>query len=165
MFGHLVEAKVMRKLLVPILLVLVAAVPAGAAETTNDDPSGAMVVSTFPATLQVDTTDATTGPFEEDCSATGLGEVYAPVRAVWFRLELPAPENYVRVIHDDDADVVLWERITTAPNGALVLARSGCARANDDPYRNPEAPRRPGSTGRGDSRWRRSDRHWAAQPP
>lgn len=132
MFGYLVEAKVMRKLLAPILLVLVAAVPAGAVEPTNDDPSGATIVSAFPATLHVDTTDATTGPFEEDCYSTVFGQVYAPVRAVWFRLELPSRENYVRVIHDDEANVVFWNRIATAPNGEPVLTRSGCAPANND---------------------------------
>lgn len=127
-----------RSLILMVLLVSSLGVsPARAAEPSNDDPSGATAVSEFPATLDVDTTGATTGPFEEECWGQGflVTAAYLPVNAVWYRLEFPSDAEGFVVTSDRSVDIVLWGQIATAPTGEPVLDRYSCMYPDDEwPY-------------------------------
>lgn len=120
-----------RTLLLILLTVSAVATPASADPPTNDDPAGAVRVDTFPATLTVDTSEATTGPFEEECSSFFLG-VRLPARALWYRLIIPDDTGYLRVTQTGGASVVLWDRLSTLPTGHPVLDRRECLYPGDD---------------------------------
>ncbi|MFA5890274.1 MAG: sialidase family protein [Actinomycetota bacterium] len=122
----------MRRYLIPILLVLMTAVPAGAAEPDNDDPAGAVVVSEFPATLEVDTSEATTGPFEQECYGLVVYEARVLARAVWYRLDFPAEAEYLRITNDGHAIVGLWDSVGTAPTGDPIMLERTCADGSID---------------------------------
>ncbi|MBI4729752.1 MAG: exo-alpha-sialidase [Acidobacteria bacterium] len=124
----------MRRFLIPLLPVLLVAGPAQAAPPGNDDPANAIAISSFPATIDVDTSDATTGPYEAHCSNSVGGFVGIPIEAVWYRLDLPSGTERIRIMYEEyDASVSLWALQGWTPTGAPILLQEGCLYA-EDPY-------------------------------
>ena len=118
----------MRRYAILLVLLVLTATPARAAAPDNDSAANATAVSVFPASIEADTSQATTGPFEQDCGGQGVfvTTVHQPVRAVWYLLDLPEGTNYLDVTHDDGAEVVFWQQISTAPTGDPILSRFDC---------------------------------------
>lgn len=125
----------MRRSLIILVLVALVAGPASAAPPGNDDPKHALVVDTFPATIEADTSEATTGRNEDECFGAVLvaAEVHTPANAVWYRLNLPEEAEQVRILHSArNASVVLWS-LDALVAGEPVLSKRGCVRP-DDPF-------------------------------